>query len=83
MRASLIKSHGATPQLWWFSGLMVELMHSVIIQMNESMSIFYQKWLDIETKQKIFRYLTIDLTSNQRDMLGMDFAKLYHLTDPE
>ncbi len=63
MLASLIKSHGGTPQLWWY-GLMVELMHSVIIQMNEPVSTFYQRWLDIETKQKLFKYLTIGLSGN-------------------
>ena len=83
MQASLIKSHGGTPQLWWFHGLVVKLMHSAIIQMNVTMPTFYQNWLDIDTKQKLSRYLNTDLSGNQRNVWGMDLAKFLHLTDPE
>ena len=51
--------------------------------MNEAMSTLYQKWLDIDTKQELFRYLTIDLTGNQTNTWDTDLAKLFHLTDPE
>ena len=47
------------------------------------MSTFYLKWLDIDRKQELFRYLTIDLTGNQRNMWDMDLVNLFHLTDPE
>ena len=83
MQSPFIKSDSETSQLWWFHGLMVELRHSVIIQMNEPMSTFCHKSLNIDTKQELFRYLTIVLTGNQRNMWDMDLAKLFHLTDPE
>ncbi len=83
MQAFLIKSHGRTPQLWQFHGYIIELMHSVIIQINEAVSTFYQKWLDNFTKQKLFIYLTIGLCDNWRNMWDIDLAKLLHLTDPE
>ena len=83
MQAFHVKFHGRTPQLWWFHELMVELMHSVIIQMNEVVSTFYQKWLDIDIKQRLFRYQTIGLSVSWRNMWDMDFVELFHLTDPE
>ena len=47
-----------------FIDLLAELMYSVIIQMKEALSTFYRKWMNIDTKQKLFRYLTKDLTGN-------------------
>ena len=47
------------------------------------MATFYHKQLDIDTEQELFRYLTINLTGNQRNMWDMDLAKLFRLTDPE
>ena len=62
---------------------MLELRHLVIIQMDEAMSTFYQRWLDIDIKQEFFKYLTIRLIGNQTITWDMDLAKLFHLTDPE
>ena len=83
MRASLIKSHGGTPQLWSFHGCMLELRHSVIIQMYEAISIFYHKWMEIEAKQELSKYLIMDLIGKQRNTWDIGLAKLFHLTDPE
>ena len=83
MQVSLIESHGGTPQFWWFHGLMLELRHSVIIQMDDQICTFYHKWLEIDTKQELFRYLATDLIGKERNMWDMDLVKLCHLTDPE
>ena len=83
VQAFLIKSHGGTPQYWWFHELMQELRHSVIIQMNESMSTFYHKWLDLDTKKELFEYLIMDTIRKHRNTWDTDLVKLCHLTDPE
>ena len=44
---------------------MLELWHSVIIQMDEAMSNFYHKWIDIDTQQELFRYLIMDPIGNE------------------
>ena len=62
---------------------MVDLRHSVIIQMNDVISTFYHEWLDIDTKQELCRYQITDLIGRQRNTWDMDLAKLFHLTDPE
>ncbi len=62
---------------------MLKLRHSVIIQMNEAISIFYHKWLDIDTEQELFRYLIMSLIGKQRNTWDIDLVKLCHLTDPE
>ena len=61
---------------------MPELKHSVTIEMDEAMSNSYHKWLYIDAKQELSRYLTADLIANQRNMGDMDLAKMFHLTDP-
>ncbi len=58
-------------------------MHLVIIQIDEAISTFYHKWLDIDAKQELFRYLTMGLIGKQRNMWDIDLTKLFHLTDPE
>ncbi len=59
------------------------MRHSVIIQMDEAMPNFYYKWIDIDTKQVLFRYLIMNLIDKQRKMWDIDLVKLCHLTDPE
>ena len=83
MRAFFIKSHGGTSQSCWFHGLMLELRHSVITEMNDAISTFYHKWLDIGTKQELFRYQITNLIGRLRNTWDMDLAKLFHLTDSE
>ena len=51
--------------------------------MDEAISTFYHKWLDIDTKQELFRYRIMGLIGKQRNMVDIDLAKLFHLTDPE
>ena len=54
VQASIIKYHGGTPQLWWFHEIMLELGHSVIIQMDEPISNFITNdW--ILTQNELFR----------------------------
>ena len=51
--------------------------------MDEAMSNLSHKWIDFDTKQKLFRYLIMDLIGKQRNTWDIDLAKLFHLTDPE
>ena len=62
---------------------MVDLGHSIIIQMDEAICTFYHKWLDMDTKQELFTYLIMGLIGEQGNMVDVDFANLFHLTDPE
>ena len=61
---------------------MFELGHSVIIQINETMSTFHHKCLAIGTKQEFCRYLIMDLIGKQKNMWDIDLMKLFHLYDP-
>ena len=83
MQASIIIFHDRTPKLWSFHGLMLNVRHSVIIQMDEAVPTFYNKWLDIDTKQELFRYLIMDVIGKQRNTWDIDLVKLFHLSDPE
>ena len=60
---------------------MLELRHSVIIQIDDAMSNLYHKWVDIGTKQELFRYLIMYLIGKQRNTWDIDLAKLFPLID--
>ena len=51
--------------------------------MDETIFIFYNKWIGISTKQELFRYLIMDLIEKHRNTWDTDLAKLIHLTDPK
>ena len=57
--------------------------HSTVIQIDEAMSIFYHKQLDIDTKQELFTYLAMGLIGKQRNMVDVDLVKLFHFTETE
>ena len=51
--------------------------------MDETIFIFYNKWIDISTKLELFRYLIICLIEKHSNTWDTDLGKLIHLTDPE
>ena len=51
--------------------------------MDETIHIFYNKWMDIGTKQESFRYLIMDIIEKHRNTWDTDLAELIQLTDPE
>ena len=62
---------------------MLDMRHSVIIQGDETIFIFYRKWFDHNPKQELFRYLIMDLVGKEGNTWDIDLTELFHLTDPE